>query len=90
MSDTCYMLSPSYWNKGFMKEVLSAVLNYAFDTIGLNRVQAEVFDGNAAFEHVLKKAGFQFEGTMRQKYYKNGKFIDTALYAIIRDDFLKK
>ena len=70
-----------------MTEVLRAVLHYAFDEIGLNRVQAEVFDGNAASVHVLTKCGMQFEGVARQKYYKNGRFIDAAQYAILRSDF---
>ncbi len=87
MSDTCYMLSPDHWGMGIMTEVLRAVLAYAFYEIGLNRVQAEVFAGNTASEHVLMKCGMQFEGIARQKYYKNGAFIDTAQYAVLREDF---
>lgn len=87
MADTSYMLSPKYWGQGIMTEVLQAVLNYAFNEIGLNRVQADVFDGNIASEHVLTKCGMRLEGIARQKYYKNGEFIDTAQYAIIRCDF---
>ena len=52
-SDTCYMLSPEYQSRGIMTEVLQSVLRYAFDKIGLNRVQAEVFKGNAASALVL-------------------------------------
>lgn len=87
MSDTCYMLSPQYWGRGIMTEVLYAVLHYAFHEIGFNRVQAEVFAGNAASEHVLTKCGMQYEGTARQKYFKNGIFIDAAQYAVLRQDF---
>ena len=39
MCDTCYMLSPGFWNKGIMTEVLEAVLDYAFDRVGFNRVR---------------------------------------------------
>lgn len=87
MSDTCYMLSPQYWGQSIMTEVLQAVLKYAFEEIELNRVQAEVFEGNAASVHVLIKCGMQFEGIARQKYYKNGRFIDTAQYAVLKCDF---
>ena len=69
-----------------MTEVLHAVLNYAFNEIGLNRVQADVFDGNTASAHVLTKCGMQLEGISRQKYYKDGAFIDAAQYAILRGD----
>ena len=90
MSDTCYMLSPKYWGMGIMTEVLNAVLGYAFDKLELNRVQAEVFAGNVASEHVLVKCGMQHEGTARQKYYKNGTFIDAAQYAILKQNFKGK
>lgn len=82
-SDTCYMLSPEYQSRGIMTEVLQSVLRYAFDKIGLNRVQAEVFKGNAASALVLIKCGMQLEGIARQKYYKGGKFFDTAQYAVV-------
>ena len=88
MCDTCYMLSPGFWNKGIMTEVLEAVLDYAFDRVGFNRVQAEVFYGNDASSAVLKKCGMVLEGIARQKYYKNGEYIDTALWAIIVGDRL--
>ena len=87
MADTCYMLSPRLWNIGVMTEVLRAVLRYAFCEIGLNRVQAEVFRGNDASAKVLEKCGMKYEGTSRQKYFKDGVFIDAAQYAIIREDY---
>lgn len=86
MSDTCYMLSPKYWNRGIMTEVLAGVLDYAFDEIGLHRVQAEVFEENEASVAVLKKCDMTLEGVARKKYMKNGKYIDTALWAIIAEE----
>ena len=86
-SETCYILSPKYWGRGIMTEVFRAVLRYAFEEIGLNRVQAEVFAGNSASEHILTKCGMQFEGIAREKYYKHGTYIDAAQYAIIRSDY---
>lgn len=85
--DTCYMLSPDYWGMGIMTEVLHTVLTYAFHKIELNRVQAEVFAGNTASERVLQKCGMQCEGIARQKYYKNGQFIDAVQYAVLRKEF---
>lgn len=70
MCDTCYMLSPGFWNKGIMTEVLEAVLDYAFDRVGFNRVQAEVFYGNDSSSAVLKKCGMVLEGVARQNTIK--------------------
>lgn len=85
-SDTCYMLSPEYQGCGIMTEVLQSVLCYAFDEIGLNRVQAEVFAGNDTSARVLTKCGMQLEGIARKKYYKGGRFYDTAQYAAVRGE----
>lgn len=84
MSDTCYMLSPQYWGQGIMTEVLQAVLKYAFDEIELNRVQAEVFDGNVASVHVLTKCGMRFEGIARQKYYKRTRLLTLRSMQFLR------
>ena len=39
-----------------------------------------------ASERVLTKCGMQLEGIARQKHYKNGRFIDAAQYAVLRND----
>lgn len=49
-----------------MTEVLAGVLDYAFDKIGLHRVQAEVFEGNDESSAVRKKCGMILEGVARK------------------------
>ena len=87
MADTAYMLSPRYWGLGIMTEALQAVLSYAFGEAGFNRVQAEVFDGNAASARVLAKCSMQLEGVARQRYRKDGQWIDVAQYAVLKRDY---
>ena len=64
MSEMCYILSPAYWGKGIMKEVVQAMIAYAFEKVGLHRIQAEVFEGNIASTKVLEKCGFQLRGNV--------------------------
>lgn len=85
-AETSYILSPGFWNKGIMTEALRGVLDYAFDEVGLNRIQADVFQGNVALECVLKKCGMKFEGVAREKYCKDDIFIDCLQYAILKKD----
>ena len=61
-----------------------SISGYAFETLELNRVCADVFEGNVASEKVLKKCGFCREGVAREKYFKNGRYFDTILYGILR------
>lgn len=81
-AETSYILTPGYWGKGIMTEALKCVLKFAFQALELNRVQADVFSGNAASEKVLKKCGMQLEGIEKEKYCKDGTFFDSIQYGI--------
>ncbi|MFB6468157.1 GNAT family N-acetyltransferase [Cytobacillus sp. Hz8] len=81
-----YELHPDYWGKGMMTEVIAKVLEYAFFTMGLNRVEAFYHPLNLASKKVLEKNGFQFEGILRQRLYKKGKFMDVALSAVLKEE----
>jgi len=80
-----YWLGEEFWGRGIATDAVIAVTNYAFETLGMVRVYAEVFEWNAASMRVLEKAGFQKEGLMRRSAYKDRKIIDQALYAKVRE-----
>lgn len=81
-AETSYILSPEYWGKGVMTEALKRVLEFAFESLELNYVQADVFAGNTASEKVLKKCGMRLEGIEKDKYCKDGKYFDSVQYGI--------
>lgn len=76
--------------KGIGREALSLLLRYAFDTLGLRRVELTVFAENSRARLCYLKAGFIEEGVARQKTWKNGKFHDIVSMAILRDEWEKK
>jgi len=78
-----FWLLPRYWNKGYALEALMAVINYWKNEKGLHRLEAFVEEGNMASSTLLEKAGFQYEGTMRDCEIKNGKYISLLIYSII-------
>lgn len=84
IAETSYILSPSCWGQGIMTEALQCVLQFAFEEAALERVRADVFEGNAASERVLQKCGMVREGILKGKYLKNGKSIDAVLYEVSR------
>ncbi|MCL2299884.1 MAG: GNAT family N-acetyltransferase [Firmicutes bacterium] len=84
-----FWLGRAYWGKGYMTEAFSAVLDYAFGTLGLNRVSAGHFQGNIASGRVQQKCGLLYEGTCRRAFLKNGAYIDELMYAIVREDWEK-
>jgi len=76
-----YWLGVPFWGKGFMSEAARAVVEFAFGTLGANRLEAGVFDGNTASMNVLRKGGFHEEGVLRQRFLKDGKFVDERMFA---------
>lgn len=81
-----YSLSRSYWNQGLMTEALREVIRFGFDEMYLNRIEAQHEVLNPASGHVMEKAGMRKEGILRDRLYNKGKFVDVALYAILRRD----
>ena len=82
-----YSLSRAYWNQGLMTEALGAVLEYAFGTLHLHRVEAQHEVSNPASGKVMRKCGMRHEGTLRGRLYNKGRYVDVELYAILREDF---
>ena len=81
-----YYLAEKAWGKGYMTEILKRVIDFCFDELGLNRVEADHFARNPASGRVMEKAGMTKEGYARQKYCKDGEFLDAVLYAILKED----
>ena len=81
-----YSLSRAYWNRGIMTEALQAVLQFGFDTLNLNRIEAQHESDNPASGRVMEKAGMIHEGRLRQRVYNKGRYADVELYAILRQD----
>ena len=81
-----YSLSRAYWNRGIMTEALRAVIAFGFDTLRLNRIEAQHETDNPASGRVMAHVGMQYEGTLRQRLKNKGRFVDVALYAILRSD----
>ena len=83
-----YWLGEPFWNKGIATEAVKIVTEFAFKNFLLNRIYANVFEGNGASEKVLQKAGYIKEATLKQAVFKGGKFLDQYIYAVIKADFL--
>ncbi len=81
-----YCMSRAHWGKGVMTEALTAVIDFFFDEVGINRVEADHDPSNPASGRVMQKAGMTYEGTMRQAGLSNQGIIDVSRWAILRSD----
>ncbi|HIS00009.1 MAG TPA: GNAT family N-acetyltransferase [Candidatus Excrementavichristensenella intestinipullorum] len=85
-----YSLSRAYWNRGIMTEALGAVVDFAFRQLRINRLEAQHEVDNPASGQVMRNVGMVKEGTLRQRLFNKGRYVDVDLYAILREDFLKR
>ena len=78
-----YLLHPSWWNKGIMKEAIQSATSYGFGPMQLHSIEARINPENAASAAILEKSGFTREAYFKEDYFFQGKFMDTAVYSLL-------
>lgn len=81
-----YYIAERYWGKGIVTEAVKQICEYVFSQSDIIRIYAEPFAYNTASCRVLEKAGFQYEGTLRNNAVKNGKVIDMKMYSLLKEE----
>ena len=79
-----YYLAEEYWGHGIMTKAIRQLCDIVFDTTDILRIYAEPFAYNTGSRRALEKAGFRYEGTMKNNAVKNGKVLDMVLYSVTR------
>jgi ribosomal-protein-alanine N-acetyltransferase len=79
-----YWLARAYWGRGLATAAARFIADYAFGNLPVVRLQAGVFANNPASVRVLEKAGFSFEGRLRNAVTKDGETLDLLMYARLR------
>ncbi|MGE5264543.1 MAG: GNAT family N-acetyltransferase [Acidobacteriota bacterium] len=77
----------NYWSKGYGTDAVRTIVRYAFEQLGLNRVELEVYDFNPRAVRAYEKAGFRRDGVRRQALYRDGRFHDVYLMGILREEW---
>lgn len=79
-----YWLGEEFWGKGIMTKAVNEMCADAFFGLDICRIFAEIFDYNTCSKRVLEKAGFVYEGTKKKSVFKNGKYFDSLIYALVQ------
>lgn len=83
-----YYSAEAHWGKGITTAAVKMLVDFLFEEVRVNRIQAEVMPVNEASKKVLLKNGFVKEGLLRQASLWAGKgVIDLELYSILKEDF---
>jgi ribosomal-protein-alanine N-acetyltransferase len=81
-----YNVGRAYWNRGYVTEAATAVLDYGF-VAGLHKVTATADARNLASIRVMEKLGMTREGVLRQQRFSHGEYIDEVHYGILRSEW---
>lgn len=78
-----FALARAAWGQGLMSEALTALIRFAFGTLALHRLEADVDPRNDPSLRALERQGFRKEGYMRERYHLNGETQDTVFLGLL-------
>lgn len=82
-----YILNREYWRQGLMYQALGAVIDFAFDTLKLHRIEADVDTENAGSLGLLEKLGFKREGLFRERWFVYNEWQDSVMLGLLKQDW---
>jgi len=82
--------NPEYWGKGYGQESMNLILDFAFQTLNLNRVELETFDFNKRAQKCYLKVGFKEVGRKRKARFIDGKYHDEIIMDILKDEWFTR
>lgn len=81
-----YVLHRDHHSKGIIHEALQAVLNYGFNNMKLNSIEAVINPENSRSINAIEKMNFMREGHFREFTFHNNKFSDALIYSKLKSD----
>tara|TARA_R110000823_G_scaffold277167_1_gene395721 strand:- start:712 stop:1122 length:411 start_codon:yes stop_codon:yes gene_type:complete len=75
--------------KGFGKLVLEAGIDFVFEVLNLNRVEAEVLENNIASQKCCSYIEYPIEGRRLKAIHKCGEYLDSIIYGFLKEDWFK-
>ena len=86
-SEWGFVIGDSHWGTGLFPSAARLALDFAFSSLGVNRLEARAVINNARGNAVLKKLGAKREGTLRRGFRQGDGFVDQSLWSILADDW---
>lgn len=78
-----------YWRKGVGTAVIAQVMEHAFLSLGLRKVESDILAPNLGAIIIHQQAGFVEEGRLRQDAWRRGEWVDRVLMSLLREDWEK-
>jgi len=85
-----FALGSPFWGTGVFQACAELVLEFAFETVGVHRLEARAALRNARGNGALRKIGAKQEGILRKSFQRNGEYLDQALWTVLDEDWRAK
>jgi Acetyltransferases, including N-acetylases of ribosomal proteins len=85
-----YVISENYRGNGLACEAALKVMEFAFDTLLVDKVEAKFIDGNLPSARVMQKCGMKFEAIYHNSMFIKGEYKTIQVYSILKKDFKKQ
>ena len=82
-----FAIGAPYWGTGVFQEGAKLTVDFAFDVLGVHRLEARAAVRNGRGNAALQKVGAVQEAVLRKSFFRNGEYLDQVLYAIVEDDW---
>lgn len=82
-----FALGSAFWGTGVFMDAATLAVEFAFDTVGVHRLEARAAVVNGRGNGALAKIGAVKEGVLRKSFLRNDEYLDQALWSIVREDW---
>ncbi len=82
-----FAIGSAFWGTGMFLEAAQLTLAFAFDAVGVRRLEARATICNGRGTSALRKLGAVQEGVLRKSFRRNGEYFDQALWTILAEDW---
>jgi RimJ/RimL family protein N-acetyltransferase len=82
-----YALGHEFWGHGYMNEALTTLAGYAFEVLGMRRLEADVDPRNARSMRAVERLGFRREGLLRERWKVNGELQDSVVLGLLSHEW---
>ena len=85
-----YALAANVWGRGYATEALKLAVDFAFETVGVARLEADIDPRNEASCRLVERIGFVREGLLRERWHVAGEATDSAMYGLLARDLASR
>jgi len=85
-----FAIGSPFWGTGVFDEGAKLVMEFAFETIGVHRLEARAAVRNGRGNGALRKLGAVQEGILRKSFLRNGEYLDQTLWTVLEEDWRAK